>query len=261
MLIPVLMYHEVDNSSDNSEVEKFINRRYIVSSLNFQKQMEYLQGNNYKTKTILELSEIKQGHSEKFVVLTFDDGYAGNYNYAFEIMRKFYQKATIFITTDWVGRPHMLDWHQIRELSDYGIEIGSHTCSHCLLASKDSNTIMQELRISKELIEKNTKKEVLSVSYPNGDYNNEVVRITKQLGYKQACISSMGYYSSCSNDFCIPRMVGENDYRSFEKILAFDKFFLGKQHFKSYLKTSLKLFLGKRIYHNLYYKFFKLEDL
>jgi len=77
-----------------------------------------------------------------------------------------------------------LGWNEIREMSDYGIEIGSHTVNHPFLTHMREEEMLFELKKSKENIEAKIGKEVKSVAYPFGIYNEKVMECAKKCGYQ-----------------------------------------------------------------------------
>lgn len=70
-----------------------------------------------------------------------------------------------------------LSWDEIREMSAWGIEIGSHTVTHPILSRVSDEKLRFELYESKKKIEDEIGKEVLAVAYPVGkrDAQNEKV--------------------------------------------------------------------------------------
>ncbi|MCM2283296.1 MAG: polysaccharide deacetylase family protein [Desulfobacula sp.] len=89
----------------------------------------------------------------------------------------------------------MLNWDQIREMSDYGISFGAHTVSHPVLSQISIESAKKEIKLSKEIIEAETKKQVYSFAYPFGkksDFSQELIPIIKQLGFKCAVTTETG---------------------------------------------------------------------
>lgn len=79
----------------------------------------------------------------------------------------------------------MMTWADLRHLSESGHEIASHTASHINLATeKNSETVVQELLISKKAIENNTGNPCETIAFPNGSYNDSVIRASLDAGYK-----------------------------------------------------------------------------
>lgn len=131
--IPVLMYHDIgDEEPDNGMV--------ITPEL-FEEQLAALRNAGYESVSFAELEEYVNGTGalpERCVVITFDDGYLSNYEYAYPILRKYGFKATVFAVGVTSGaetykdtgaaiRPHF-DWAQAKEMYDSGyVDIQSHT--------------------------------------------------------------------------------------------------------------------------------------
>jgi peptidoglycan/xylan/chitin deacetylase (PgdA/CDA1 family) len=61
-----------------------------------------------------------------------------------------------------------LTWKQIKELSQFNIEFGSHTCSHSNLKNIPQEKIEEEIACSKEEIGAHTGKQVNCFAYPYG---------------------------------------------------------------------------------------------
>jgi peptidoglycan/xylan/chitin deacetylase (PgdA/CDA1 family) len=261
MKIPVLMYHEVANNEDVAVLSRYINRRYIVETATFESQLKYLVSRNYRVATVSDLPDLPGNTDQKIVVLTFDDGYAGNFFKAYQLLKQLNFKATFYIVTNWVGLPHMLTWQQIREMSENGMEIGSHTCSHALLGTVSEEHIDQELSGSKNEIENKIQKEVKSLSYPNGSFSNRVNEIALKIGYKVACTSEFGYADLPYKDFSLPRLRAENNLLLFSKGVEQNKFYILRKTVGAALKKTLVNILGKKTYNKLYLKIFNIKEI
>lgn len=80
-------------------------------------------------------------------------------------------------------------WEEVREMICAGQHIGSHTHTHPILKTLNEQESLEELRLSKEAIEKHTGQPCLTISYPNGekeDYSETQIRQLKELGYRCA---------------------------------------------------------------------------
>ncbi|OGT08076.1 MAG: hypothetical protein A2V89_04560, partial [Gammaproteobacteria bacterium RBG_16_37_9] len=64
--------------------------------------------------------------------------------------------------------PPMLNWHQIREMSNNGIDFGAHTVTHVNLSGVSSGQAEEEINDSKKIIEENINKPVYGFAYPYG---------------------------------------------------------------------------------------------
>lgn len=79
--------------------------------------------------------------------------------------------------------PAILSWDEVREMSAGGFTIGSHTRSHPILTQIHPDRIAEELKGSKERIEKEIGKEVQFLSYPNGNFDAAICRMAARAGY------------------------------------------------------------------------------
>ena len=103
-----------------------------------------------------------------------------------------------------------LTWDQIGKMNDNGVEFGSHTCSHPILSQLNLKDLEHELLDSKREIEGKLRREVTSLSYPNGraeDINNTVIKITKKAGYSSAVTTMKGLNSVSNTDSLLLKRV------------------------------------------------------
>ena len=81
-----------------------------------------------------------------------------------------------------------MDWAEVRRLSDAGIEIGSHSVTHPVLAQiGDDAQLERELVDSKAEIEARIGRPVVSLAYPVGGpgaYSERVVDVARRAGYR-----------------------------------------------------------------------------
>ena len=85
-----------------------------------------------------------------------------------------------------------LKWEQIKEMKKYQISFGSHGVSHEILTEAGDDRIMGELELSKQLIEKELGVPVNIFSYPNGNYNEKIIKKLSQAGYESALTVEKG---------------------------------------------------------------------
>lgn len=172
--VTVLCYHEVrpDRDDDCMNVKPEVFRRHIREF----KEAGY---------TFLDVSNLRKtaaGSSlpEKALLITFDDGYADNYNYAYPILREEQVPATFFVVSGTVGNNNRMTADQLREMQANGMQIGSHTVNHEPLVAMNTKEIDFELRASREALEKLLGKPVYALSYPTGKVNEAVLDKAKK---------------------------------------------------------------------------------
>ena len=100
-------------------------------------------------------------------------------------------------TTDLQDR-ELMNWNQIREMVSSRMTVASHTHTHPVLTSLDNQKLLEELMLSKQILEAQTGHPVLSISYPFGDYcyiPSVVQMIARNCGYRLGFTSSFGVNS------------------------------------------------------------------
>jgi len=158
--------------------------------------MKYLNENHYRVISLEQLRgflQYRNGLPERSMVITFDDGYRAVYDIAFPILKKYGFKGTLFIYTDIIGKSkNAITWDELRHLKAEGFEIGSHSVSHSdLTKMKKGETregylkrIKKELRLSKQILDKELKQDTIYMAYPFGNYNQGILYLSEQAGYK-----------------------------------------------------------------------------
>lgn len=82
----------------------------------------------------------------------------------------------------------MLTWKMIAEMTMEGIEFGSHTLSHPLLANINQDEARNEILISKQIIENEINKIVEHFAFPAGSMNDGLRDYVKEIGFKTSYI-------------------------------------------------------------------------
>jgi len=90
------------------------------------------------------------------------------------------------------GDRQTLSWDEVLEMSENGIDFGSHGCSHRILPGLERDEVKRELIESKRILEEKTGKTISLFSYPNGDFNEEIKKLVREAGYN--CAVSTGAY-------------------------------------------------------------------
>jgi peptidoglycan/xylan/chitin deacetylase (PgdA/CDA1 family) len=80
----------------------------------------------------------------------------------------------------------LLNWDQVREMSDQGMEFGGHTANHVVLTLENEAIAKTEIFAGKKELEKQLNREIRTFAYPNGEYNAKVRQILADAGYSAA---------------------------------------------------------------------------
>ena len=109
--IAVLCYH---NIATEQEKENFPDENdWTITTDNFKAHLDYLKKNNYKTLTMDEFYKWKTGELKlpyKSVLITFDDGFLSNYQYAFKLLKDYNMNATVFVVGNFIDNSTQNDW-------------------------------------------------------------------------------------------------------------------------------------------------------
>lgn len=182
--IPILMYHGILDSPWGVA-------SLFVTKNQFESDMEYLKKNGY---TSIFLKDINTAYMyNKPIIITFDDGYKDVYTNGLPLLTKYNMKATFFLISEWLDGKTYVNENMVKDMIDSGfIEIGSHTLSHAILGSLNSKAIEEEVKKSKENLEKRFKVKISSIAYPTGSYTDEVIKISSNY-YDYGVTTKVGF--------------------------------------------------------------------
>lgn len=117
------------------------------------------------------------------------------------------------LSQDLPGRA-FLSWGEVREMGLSGIiSFGSHTARHRILTTLAYEEIQDELIRSRERLvaEKIMDPSFIPFSYPNGNYNEEIVKMVEQTGFSLAVTTKNGWNRLGSNLFTLRRIAVHQD--------------------------------------------------
>ena len=210
-VVPILMYHSIDQSAEDGN-------RLAVTAETFERQMRFLKQHNYNVVALEELVELidsRQDIPAKTVVITFDDGYKNNFTHAFPVLEEYQIPATLFIITNEVGRPQddRLSWGEIHQMQDSGlISIGSHCVgAEPLINIESEEELIYQITASKGILEERLARQVNLFSYPEGFFDDQIKALVVQAGYKGAVATNPGPDYPDDDPFALKRLrISEN---------------------------------------------------
>jgi peptidoglycan/xylan/chitin deacetylase (PgdA/CDA1 family) len=245
----VVFYHSVHPAQDLS-----------IKPALFAEHVDWLLANGFQILTFSQLTKRVQAGdgASKLVCITFDDGYADNYEYAVPILMHRQIQATFFVVTGLMSDSaplssndgnylysdrEMLTKSQLSEMHTCGLEIGSHTRSHVHVKKtlqQSELVLIDELVGSRKDLEDCLGVSVTCFAYPYGQkgfFDANTARYVRAAGYQYAATTIWGRVTPLTNPLEIPRMeikfddsiddfkqkiMGRHDYMRYYE-LAFDR--------------------------------------
>lgn len=191
---PVFNYHHLGPLPENADENR---KAFTVTPEIFEQQLKYFKENGYRAvylDQLIEYFDTGKPLPAKAIAITFDDSYKEQYQYAFPLLKKYGFVATFFVITSWVGQADALSWTEIKEMSEAGMAVGSHSITHPHLDTLSDENLKNEVENSKKVLEENLGKTVDFIAYPAGFYNDKVIQAVKNAGY----IGAVGVYKIIS---------------------------------------------------------------
>ena len=234
--ITIILFHN-PNAETSEMIFSEIEKKYNIISL----------------KNYLDTIKSKQTLPEKSIIITFDDGHAGNYQ-MLQVLKKKPTPITIFLCSDivntskpfWFLLPenkmnveklkripnkerekyfenikpctHALSANEIEEMKPF-VDFQSHTCTHPILPMCTYEESGHELKESKSILEQKFSLEVYAISYPNGDYSEREIELAKKTGYHCGITVDFGFNTLESDLFRLKRLSLNDDLSVAELIV------------------------------------------
>jgi peptidoglycan/xylan/chitin deacetylase (PgdA/CDA1 family) len=122
----------------------------------------------------------------------------------------------------------MMTWDDIRSCIQNGFSIGSHSYSHRNLSQvKEPEVLETEISFSRQRILEETGIAPSVFTFPNGQYNDSLLKIVEESGYSIALLHGINLVDLIDNDkpanlniindsdglLCLPRIEAEKNWR------------------------------------------------
>jgi peptidoglycan/xylan/chitin deacetylase (PgdA/CDA1 family) len=189
--VPVLMYHVIGTPPPSAPYpELFVSRRL------FGAQIAALAGAGYHAVTLDRVWQAWHGRAPlpaRPVVLTFDDGYRGDFGAAMPILRRHRWPGDLNLL---VANLHRHGWGlrtwMVRRMIQNGWEVDSHTLTHPDLATLGSRRLRREVRGSRVVLRRLFHVPVRFFCYPSGAFDAAVIAAVRRAGYLGATTEIAG---------------------------------------------------------------------
>lgn len=229
--VQILFYHRIANTVANP---------WTMDCKNFAKQIDWLS-QRFDVVTLAETQRrIRSGANDRpSVVITFDDGYADNCEFAIPYLLDRKLPFVYFVTSGNIlsgdAFPHDAERGEplapnsvadIRELAEAGVEIGAHTRTHANLAKVSSQRLYDEIVGSKLDLEEMTGRPVQHFAFPFGQHTDmtpEGFRLAYQAGFSSVSSAYGGYNFPEGDAFHLERIHADPDFMRTKHWLSVDR--------------------------------------
>jgi peptidoglycan/xylan/chitin deacetylase (PgdA/CDA1 family) len=117
-------------------------------------------------------------------ILTFDDGFATDFEVVYPLLLSRGLRGTFFVTANHVGRDGYVTAPQLREMAAAGMEIGSHGLTHRYLPGMPRCEVVREIQESKIKIEQMIGADVTGYAPVGGHFRRWMVDAAVRAGYR-----------------------------------------------------------------------------
>ena len=231
--LPILMYHKISASESEG---------LTISASKLEEQFQYLSKAGFRSYNLSELMDLKRLPSKKSVVITFDDGYVSQLEFAVPLLEKYHLKATFFIPLKYLGQTDawntpsypLMTADQLKSLNPTRIELGYHSFAHQKYNELSLSEIAEDTRQAFETASKNELSLTSTLAYPYGKFprkNPEKEQFFNHLKEQQFTyglrIGNRVNHFPFKNPFEINRIdvKGEYSLKKFQRKLKFGKLF------------------------------------
>ena len=99
-----------------------------------------------------------------------------------------------------------LNWNEVQEMRQGGISFGSHTLNHTILTTAPPATGEEEIRASREELERKLSGKISGFSYPWGALGTSSHEQVRQSGYRYAVTTRPGLVKRDTDPYLLPRI-------------------------------------------------------
>jgi peptidoglycan/xylan/chitin deacetylase (PgdA/CDA1 family) len=200
--VSVFVYHGVGLSASKQSLPY---RKYWISSDQFGEQLREIGHLGFRVVRLQDFQACVEHPKDllKTTVLTFDDGQATDYEQVFPLLSLAGIPADFFVSTARIGQKGYLTWTQLREMQDHGMSVHSHGHEHVDISRMSQSGLIQQLKVSKTLLEDALGCSVKCFAVPYGLVNRRVLEAARSVGFETICTSRQ--WPAVPGNFCVNR--------------------------------------------------------
>ncbi|SHJ13922.1 polysaccharide deacetylase family protein [Parasporobacterium paucivorans] len=187
------------NKSYKNDYIRIINYHHVPAACRniFEEQVKwYYSEFENVTRDKLE-SFLESGYifrDKPGLAITFDDGFADNYEMSFPILNKYGFTGWYFVSSSLVDTRGYMTAAQLKTMAEGGHIIGNHTYSHHRMEITDSQELLKrEIQTSKEQLEKMLGRKVEAFAWCGGEechYTKAASDWIKRSGYRYSMMTN-----------------------------------------------------------------------
>jgi peptidoglycan/xylan/chitin deacetylase (PgdA/CDA1 family) len=202
----VLMYHGFGTRTPDADPQNL-----FVPVEDFERHLRMLR----RLFRPLDLGQYMAGWERgrwpaRSVLVTMDDGYVSVLDNAAPLLERYGVPAVAFVcpgrfagTSEWMGETGeepLLSADQVRQLADFGVEVGVHGMDHTLLPGLSDEELHTQVVRSQEVLAEALGAPPRAFAYPEGRFDQAAVRAVRDAGYTVAFSVDEG-----NGRFTVPR--------------------------------------------------------
>lgn len=195
--VPVLEYHVIGTALPSSLAGLY------VPPAEFRAQMSWLARHGWHAVTLDRvLASWQRGVPlpRKPVVLSFDDGYPGDWRYALPILRAHRFPGVLNFQIGNLAPVH------VRALLRAGWQLASHTFTHPDLTTVGPAQLTREVSTSRRWLQRVFHVGIDTFCYPYGRYGATVVAAVRRAGYDVGETENLGWASPADGLLTLDRI-------------------------------------------------------
>jgi peptidoglycan/xylan/chitin deacetylase (PgdA/CDA1 family) len=230
--IPILCYHHLAEAPAHARFTTL-----YVGPRQFERQLWALRRLGLRGVSMSEgLWQLEHGARHRCVILTFDDGYVETLTHAAPLLREYGFTATCYLVSgrigahnDWDRGQHrrearpLMDFEQVHDWLEAGMEIGAHSCSHPKLSELDAAAASREIGECRADLRMRFGADVDHFCYPFGSFTAETIALVQRAGFRSAVSTRPGVARWPESRYCLPRILVNGDHGLGRFLLSFIK--------------------------------------
>ncbi len=203
----ILIYHQIGAGNG---------KQMDLATDHFRRHIDILTGSDFAVVSLDEaIAARSEPESDRYVVLTFDDGYDDMYRNAYPLLEDRQLPFTVYLTSNPIearsplsegGRSTPITWDDVNTMQESGlVTVGAHTHTHPDFRTLDSAQAEEEIGISNDLIARRTGIRPEHFAYPWGYWSSACDRAVRDT-YSSATLGGGKPVDASSDPLLINRI-------------------------------------------------------